>query len=336
MAKAPKPAPGQAEIQWHRAEQLAILRDARLPSCTGSDGKRVSGATLKAVLRAIDDYGRGSEAYPAVATIAAAANCGQRTVKRAIQVLSGQLGLLIVSRRRNRHGISSNHYRIVWSDLGLLREPDQRATVAPDQGATITDQGATVAPKAPRNDLKRYEAPPPSSPSPAAGKPDWETAAAALAQQGMARWRDATAAARSSGLTACQVIEIVAAWQALNPQHRWERPLGVLYERVARGSPLWAPADHWPPPRAGYYTADASTAAKRQRTEAALSAEQEAARTERDLGPVLDAMEPAERERFAEAVLPPEQLKLYRQARDSRIFRLVLLDALKLKEEINR
>ena len=111
----------QTEFDFCRAEQLGMIDRWEPPGRLG-----VSSAACKAVLRAIDSFGRGREAWPSEATLAAVAGLSVRTVKRVVRALV-DWSLLIVERRGP---MTVNHYRIVWSELALLM-PERSAMVAP-------------------------------------------------------------------------------------------------------------------------------------------------------------------------------------------------------------
>jgi hypothetical protein len=294
----------QQKLDFDRAAQLALLRDVRLPPSVGSGKGRVSAASLKAVLRAIDDFGRGREAYPSVQTIALVAGLGARTVKRAIHALQHDLGLLIVERRKATYDAVVNHYRIVWSELAvrcLRDEPgaaaapgsaDQGAAVS-DQGAAVSNQGAAAAPKALISDLKRS---PPPTPETESTSSAWGVVEKLLAHVGLVEHAAATAAARARGLSPEQVIEIVNHWQTF-PPGRWSDALGVLYHRLVRASPAWNATEGWPPPRPEFATAQArehalatTGRAREQFITAAEAARRRDAELETRWGPVLDAM----------------------------------------------
>ena len=115
----------QQQLDFVRGEQLRLLQDAELPKqARDKTGHGVRASALKALLTAIDHYGRGRSggAFASVRTLAAAANVGPRTATRAIEVLQ-QLGLLCVSNdgpRIGQLGSPTNRYTIVWSELALL------------------------------------------------------------------------------------------------------------------------------------------------------------------------------------------------------------------------
>jgi AraC-like DNA-binding protein len=114
----------QKEIDFSRAEQLAILTAAVLKPAVvieTSAQKKVSAQVQKSVLRWIDDFGRGREAWPSLDTLARTANMGRRHLIRALKALTGS-GLLIVERGDGTNGRrrDCNYYRIVWSELALL------------------------------------------------------------------------------------------------------------------------------------------------------------------------------------------------------------------------
>lgn len=102
----------QQEFDFHRGDQLGLLRAIKIP-----DGDGVSGTAVKAVLRAIDDYGR--ECFASMATLADNANVSDRVVKRAIARLVS-LSLITKEKKKNSFGVVTNHYRIVWSEVELF------------------------------------------------------------------------------------------------------------------------------------------------------------------------------------------------------------------------
>ena len=104
----------QTQFDYPRQSQLAMLRDCRLPKC-----KNVAPSLLKLLLKMIDDYGRGEDAWPTQETLAGACCVEPRTIRRALTALT-ELSLVIIE-RKNRYGKTLNHYRIVWSELDLLR-----------------------------------------------------------------------------------------------------------------------------------------------------------------------------------------------------------------------
>lgn len=148
----------QQSFDFDRAEQLGMIERWQPPRVPG-----VSTAALKAVLRGIDSYGRGREAWPSEATLARDSGLGLRTVKRAVKGLHA-LSLVIVS-RRGPHTV--NHYRIVWTELALLcgerraTNLDRSATVS-ERSAMVSERSATMAlhevppwhPKRHRNDIE--------------------------------------------------------------------------------------------------------------------------------------------------------------------------------------
>lgn len=126
--------PRQLELDFARGEQLAMIRDARFAETN------VSAPLLKLVLRSIDDHGRGRECWPSQKTLAAETGCSIRQLVRAIAILRDDYGVLICQRRRlaGCTAASGNHYRIVWSELALLRAGRQIPRL--DQSDTAADQ----------------------------------------------------------------------------------------------------------------------------------------------------------------------------------------------------
>jgi DNA-binding transcriptional ArsR family regulator len=108
--------PVQLEIDFSkRGAQLNALGAAVLRPQQG-----VSAQMLKAALRAIDDFGRGSECWPSISSLHHNANMSRRQMIRSLAALE-RAGLLI-RERGDGEGRSRkrNYYRIVWSELALL------------------------------------------------------------------------------------------------------------------------------------------------------------------------------------------------------------------------
>lgn len=124
--------PSQQQIDFSRAEQLAILRDCQLPKGLG-----VAPSTLKLVLKIMDDYGRGRESFMAIPRLARDCNVGEKQVGRAIAILK-ERSLLLVELKKSELGTVVNHYRIVWSELMLLRK--ERTTRSEPSGSDRTFQ----------------------------------------------------------------------------------------------------------------------------------------------------------------------------------------------------
>jgi hypothetical protein len=122
---------GQMLFDFTRADQLGLLERCVLPKVSG-----VSGVAMKAVLKAIDGFGRGREAWPGYDSLARSAGVSARVAKRAVAALES-CSLLCVERRGSR---TLNHYRIVWSELTLLL-PENR----PERSATPAERSATPA-----------------------------------------------------------------------------------------------------------------------------------------------------------------------------------------------
>lgn len=168
----------QLTIDWTRAEQLALLRDAVLPTFRSPAGDAVSPLLAGAVLRAIDEHGRGRHCWASLETLAAVAQCSRRSVVRALQALTTAGVLCVETTRRGRS--FTNTYVIVWSELAIYRrapeaqihsamEPVHSATVSihsattPVHSAMVSIHSAMVSPKPP---LSAPESPPNRPPSP--------------------------------------------------------------------------------------------------------------------------------------------------------------------------
>jgi hypothetical protein len=128
--------PGQHPIDYTRSEQLAILAECVIPPQYVVEGKRtirVSPVNMKAVLKALDNLNRGSgEAWPSFPTLAQHSGLSRRNAVRAVRAIE-QLSLITkvrkVGRNAGGNGKPVNHYRIVWSELNLLRPKCHRGTL---------------------------------------------------------------------------------------------------------------------------------------------------------------------------------------------------------------
>jgi len=207
----------QQQFDFTRADQLGCLEAAKIAGAAG-----VSAVALKSVLKAIDGYGRGREAWPSYESIATSAGVSARTAKRAVKELVRR-SLLCVERRGSA---TLNHYRIVWSELALLSA--ERSATATERSATRVERSATMAqPKChhvTQTDKKRIQETTTTQQQPVV----------VVSLCGVARAEEAVAKAISLGMSNCDIQERIAAWKAL-PQES-QRP-GVLYNWLTiRGS----------------------------------------------------------------------------------------------------
>lgn len=154
------PAERQLQIDFTRAEQLALIRDARIPPAAG-----ISAHAVKSVLVAIDQFARGRECWASQVRIAAVANLSRRVCQRAIGRLI-DLSLVTCDRvgcaeRTDHRGGVTNRYRIVWSELAVLspavsmrcahpRQPDG-ARIPPSHHSRPAPTAPTNAPLEPTN-----------------------------------------------------------------------------------------------------------------------------------------------------------------------------------------
>jgi AraC-like DNA-binding protein len=124
----------QQEFEWTRASQLAALRDVQCVDVSVDCGCRrikVKAVNLKAVLRQIDDYARDAgECYASQQTLADKTGLSPKTTQRVLKALT-ELSLVTCELKRNPHGVVTNHYRIVWSELQLLIAKAAGADSAP-------------------------------------------------------------------------------------------------------------------------------------------------------------------------------------------------------------
>ena len=112
------PPPSQPEFDFDRGDRLALLDALPLASGSVHDGRasvRVSGATAKSVLRAIEAHGRTTgQCWASATTIGAEINRSERTVRRAIGYLES-IEMLIIDRAAGK----SPRCRINWGEISL-------------------------------------------------------------------------------------------------------------------------------------------------------------------------------------------------------------------------
>jgi DNA-binding transcriptional regulator YhcF (GntR family) len=208
----------QQTFDWTRAEQLGLLESARI---AGADG--VSSVALKSVLKAIDGYGRGREAWPSYDSIATSAGVSVRTAKRAVKAL-GERSLICVQRRGP---MTVNHYRIVWSELALLSF--ERSATATERSAISVERSATMTPtKCHHDTLNDIETTKETTTT------ENQSLVVVVSLCGVARADQAVAKAIELGMSNCDIQQRIAAWKAFPPEG--QRP-GVLYNWLTiRGS----------------------------------------------------------------------------------------------------
>lgn len=213
----------QLTFDWTRAEQLGLLERAVLPRQPG-----VSSVAMKAVLKAIDGYGRGREAFPGYQTLAQSAGVSIRVAKRAVAALEDS-SLLCVRRQGTR---TLNHYTIVWSELALLATDQrlERSATRAQRSATMTQRSATMTlPKCHHdtlNDNKRTKE--------TTTTPETSELVVVVSNCGVARASEAVAKATHLGMSSRDIRQRVATWQGLPPER--QQP-GVLYNWLTiRGS----------------------------------------------------------------------------------------------------
>jgi len=220
----------QQTFDWTRAEQLALVERWECPRLRG-----VSGIAVKAVLRAIDGFGRGREAWPSEATLAQVAGMSVRTVKRAIKALES-LSLVTIERKGPQ---TVNHYRIVWTELAC-RAPENRRVNCPVEGsersATPAERSATVSERSatlsrtkchagPLNDINTTKETTTTQELPVVVVSLVEV----FESHGIARAREAYRLALASGLDDAAMVERVQAWELAGSGNP-----GILYNWLTR------------------------------------------------------------------------------------------------------
>lgn len=343
----------QQRIDFSRAEQLGLLREARLPM------------QQKAVLRAIDDFGRGGEAWPSQSRLAVAVGCSERHLRRLLSELVDD-SLVCITRQCLGDGRrSGNVYVIVWSELALLSQASgvrqQESAISlqesapgppevPDIGADQPDICAYQSDicadqpdicayqpdngvrfrEAPKETLK--EPPPPSAHQAAAedvghseaGDGEPSRLADALKAAGIERIEPVIREATERGLSAEALRTIVRDYTANRP--KFIGP-GAIVDRIRSGA--------WPAagvvPAATLARRQAESQQQRQAAEASRRQADRRAELRRQVlearhGPALAALDSAARYDLL-AALNPFAARLYR-ANPAGDFDLQLLEAL--------
>jgi len=215
----------QKTINWPRQSQLSTLDRAQFPTMISRDKRRVQPLLLKAVLRTIDSYGRGSWGFPSQEKIAHDSNCSLRQAKRAIEALQ-ELGVVIVERRW--YGVpgsrkTGNHYLVVWSELALYC-PDNRRRDPADQSAQTADQSAQTADQSAHVGTfleahKRAIEPPPPTPS---IQPATSTRSSAAAVSVAVSWQEVATRLHELRLDLATDTVRVARQLEFSPAEIWE------------------------------------------------------------------------------------------------------------------
>jgi hypothetical protein len=128
----------QKRFDLERFDRIGLITELRVGTGIASDGAQVRGSTLKSVLHAIDNYiyDKGRTCYASAETLGNDTGFGERTIRRAIDVLE-RLGLIIKEERKGR----TPHLIIVWSELEQLARK-QKSRVAAKIEARRTPEPA--------------------------------------------------------------------------------------------------------------------------------------------------------------------------------------------------
>jgi hypothetical protein len=332
----------QTQIDFARADQLGILRDAIIPP-----GPRIRAMTTKNVLNAIDHFCRGNgSCFASQDTLAEVANCSRASVQRAISHLLS-LGVLIGGRKSNgAYGGACNEYRIVWSELRLMTaersidrviEPTNASpgglghptnassgNLNASLGATNASLGATNASPGGTNRLEAQEPPP-------TVEADSVVVAKILNSAGLSP-------AKATELAARHPITIDEADRAVRTYQRNRKLL------TTPGALVWFfESGQWPsdgvvqaPTRQEIEDLSRKRELERQarqRSEAARIEEVERTNDiEQRFGEKFDQLSPREQRQLAESVLSTFEFQQYCRGTVS-IFRLDLLQAFEQHRE---
>ena len=242
----------QQQIDFSRGEQLAMIRHARL---VPPPGHRVTSATLKAALKAIDDFGRGRTCYATQETIASSTGYRSRsTIQRAVAALQ-ELSVIAVATKASPAGLVCNHYTIVWSELALLTDdalaPTDDALGPTDDALALSDDACVHHP---RSAFKRK-----GLTATTREAKTWEAAEVELKNAGIIFASDFRAEAQTLGRSPGEVIAAVATYLA--NRANLHSP-GALF--------VWLRSGVWPSPDVRTPAEAAAARAKREAIEEPL------------------------------------------------------------------
>lgn len=180
----------QRAFNYDRSTRFAIRRAANFPKGLG-----VTRATLKSVLKAIDDYGFKVGCFASIKTLAMEADVSERTLRNALKIL---LELGVVSRERRGHGDDRTSLSITWNVLATF---GYQAADSANQTANSGNQTANSAPSLPaeaglKPTVNRPRCPPLADADQAA---TWEGAAETLRALGFRAVKSITDGARGRG-----------------------------------------------------------------------------------------------------------------------------------------
>lgn len=264
-----KPSQGQAEFDFDRGDRLALLDALPIASGEIADGRavvRVSGATAKSVLRAIESHARRTgQSWAGAVCIGREINRAERTVRRAIRYLES-LEFLIVE---CRPGMSSR-CRINWGEISLKASSTVRVSGSRIQVASPANPGQSLVNPGQfdtnpgqsdgnpgqyvrRSVSKRKRNLPPSAPKASDGPRRCDTDGSAVSWQEVEEvlcvllddWTRALRAVKQSGVGPQHAMQLIEHYQQLGDQVG----AGALYYRLKNAHPAKDPTSGWLRPK---------------------------------------------------------------------------------------
>ena len=134
----------QKQFDFDRGDQLGLLDAVPITSMDVPEGKstqRVSGATIRSVLRAIDSFCRGDRVgWPSDATLGKVISRSERQVRRAVKALE-KLNFVVVESPPGK----PRRFRINWGEIslaasGLLSPATSEPLTGGSEGLTVTSE----------------------------------------------------------------------------------------------------------------------------------------------------------------------------------------------------
>jgi len=342
----------QLTLPLQRGDQLGLLRALPLSSAYPSpDGKRVSGAACKALLRAIDDRaGVSGWCFVPVPWLAREANVSLRVARRALAVLR-DIGLLIDEPARVANS-PRLRLKLCWPNVVELVEERRKPSAAPAEdssersaqchsgtlqsatraphGATRAMHGATVAlsyPSAP----SAHQAPPPNAARAAAGPATIDRQAAAELESLGVEWPAKALDTAARFHTPELIAQLIAFYREHAAASGWGP--GALVARLRNPAQL---VDRgWPPAsaraRSAAQAAEFATrqaAALQETQQRRQQADDDERRLEAEHGEDLDTMPAEAVEQLAARIFAPVSLQHWKRNPSSPALRRRLLRAL--------
>jgi hypothetical protein len=298
----PKSAPGQYSLALTRQQKFALLRGAnfRLP---GSKVRTFS--RVYELLEQIEIHTGLKGCRVRIGLLAEKMHCSKATVMRATK-LAEQLGVVGVGRDRDGEneyrrtgGNGPNWYKVFWDKVRLYCSKETIAIAQQDRPAEQPTEG---------EQKKQTETREVRTDRTGATGDGWNRVRGELREFGVVNAVTAVNQAWTNGLSPADCLALLA-HAGERPAGYWNDPPGVLYHRIINARPGAGPDQDWPKPSSKFLLQEKRDREKqreqseRQRAEIVSANSKSVSdlriRSEAEFGPLLDAMDPDERNELA-------------------------------------